>query len=237
MGLLEYDMANHYLIPYAGIDGKLEINNFQKMSSINPFLEPGTGVLNTDHRIVLFGGIRGNFNSTTYYNFKITYSLIDNMPLFLNDFVNSDSIGNTFNVIYDEIEVLNYFGEISVSPSEELTFNVKANYNDYILINEAKAWHKPSFDLSFTTKYNLRHKIILKADILAIGKRYAKLDDAGGIKELESAIDINLGAEYRYSKVLSGFIQLNNLLSDGYYEWNYYPTYGFNVMVGLTYSF
>lgn len=237
MALLEYDMANHYLIPYGGIDGKLEINNFQKMSTINPFIVPGTGVLNTDHKIILFGGIRGNFSSTTYYNFKVTYSLIDNMPLFINDFANSDSIGNMFGVIYDDLELVNYFGEISVSPSEELTFNVKANYNDYIMTNEAQAWHKPSFDLAFTTKYNLRQKIILKGDILAIGKRFAKIDNVSGFKELESAIDINIGAEYRYSKVLSGFVQLNNLLSDGYYEWNYYPTYGFNIMLGLTYSF
>ena len=234
---LEYDMANHYLIPFAGIDGKLEINNFRKMSRINPFIVPGTGVLNTDHKIILFGGIRGNFNSTTYYKFKVSYALIDNMPFFINDLVNSDSIGNQFSVVYDDIKLINYFGEISVSPSEELTFHAKANYKNYEMTNEAEAWHKPSFDLTFTTRYNLRHKIILKGDILAIGKRYVKLDDTGNIAELESAIDINLGAEYRYSKVLSGFIQLNNLLSDGYYEWNYYPTYGFNILLGVTYSF
>lgn len=234
---LEYDMANHYLIPYAGVDGKLEINNFRKMSQVNPFLVPGTGVLNTDHKIILFGGIRGNFNSTTYYNFEISYSLIDDMPFFINDLVNFDSIGNQFSVVYDDITLINYFGEISVSPSEELTFHVKANYKNYEMTNEAEAWHKPSFDLTFTTRYNMRHKIILKGDILAIGKRYAKLDDTGNIAELESAIDINLGAEYRYSKVLSGFIQLNNLLSDGYYEWNYYPSYGFNILLGVTYSF
>ena len=234
---LEYDMADHYLIPYAGVDGKLEVNNFRKMSQINPFIVPGTGVLNTDHKIILFGGIRGNFNSTTYYNFEVSYSLIDDMSFFVNDLVNSDSIGNQFGVVYDDIKLLNYFGEISVSPSEELTFHAKANYKNYEMTNEAEAWHKPSFDLTFTTRYNLRQKIILKGDILAIGKRYAKLDDAGNIAELESAIDINLGAEYRYSKVLSGFIQLNNLLSDGYYEWNYYPTYGFNILLGITYSF
>ncbi|HAF30471.1 MAG TPA: hypothetical protein DCG75_15620 [Bacteroidales bacterium] len=237
VGHLEYDMANHYLIPYAGVDGKLEVNNFQKMSQINPFLVPGTGILNTDHKIILYGGIRGNFNSTTYYNFKVSYALIDNMPFFVNDLVNSDSIGNKFGVVYDDITLLNYFGEISVSPSEALSFHVKANYKDYEMTDEAEPWHKPRFDLQFTTRYNLRQKIILKADILSIGKRFVKLNDAGSIGELESAIDINFGAEYRYSRVLSGFIQLNNLLSDNYYEWNYYPSYGFNILVGVTYSF
>jgi len=237
VGHVEYDIANHYLIPYAGVYGKLEINNFQEISQVNPFLTPGTRVLNTDHKLNLYGGIRGNFNSTTYYNFKVSYSLIDNMPFYINDFVNSDSIGNKFNVIYDNVELLSYFGEISVTPSEALTFNVKAHFRDYTLTNQAKAWHKPSFDMSFTTQYNLRSKIILRGDILAIGKRYVKLDNAGNIGELESAVDVNLGAEYRYSSVLSAFVQLNNLLSEKYYEWNYYPTYGFNALVGVTYSF
>jgi len=236
VGHLEYDMANHYLIPYAGVDGKLEVHNFQRMSQVNPFLVPGTNVLNSDQKIILYGGIRGNFNSTTYYNFKVSYSLIDNMPFYYNDLVNTDSIGNQFSVTYDNIKLMHYFGEFSVTPSEALNLNVKVNYRTFELENEAEAWHKPNFDMSFTTRYNLRHKIILKADILAIGKRYVKLDDSGNIGELESAIDINLGAEYRYSRVLSGFVQLNNILSDSYYEWNYYPTYGFNILLGVTYS-
>ena len=237
VGHLEYDMANHYLIPYAGLGGKLELNNFHKISQENPFLVPGTSLLNSDQKIKLYGGIRGNFNSTTYYNFKVSYSLVDNMPFYQNDLINTDSIGNQFKVVYDNVALLEYFGEISVSPSDELTFNLKANYRDFRMENEAEAWHKPSFDMSFATHYNLRQKIILKADVLAIGKRYVKLDDDGNIGELESAIDINLGAEYRYSKVLSGFVQLNNILSDSYYEWNNYPTYGFNILLGVTYSF
>jgi hypothetical protein len=236
VGQLEYDIANHYLIPYAGVDGKLEINSFNKISTVNPFVTPGTSVINTDHKLILYGGVRGNFNSTTYYNFKLTYSLVDDLPMYVNDLANTDSTGNQFNVVYDDVTIVHYFGELSVSPSERLTFNLKANYRNYDMKKEAKAWHKPSFDLSFTTKYNLQQKIILKADILAIGTRYVKLAD-DKVGELESAIDISLGAEYRYSKVLSAFVQLNNLLSDDYYEWSNYPTYGLNILVGATYSF
>lgn len=236
-GSIEYDIANSYLIPYFGIDGKMELNNFRRISAINPFLTPGTSLINTDHKIILYGGIRGNFSSTTYYNLKVKYELVDDMPFYVNNLSGTDSIGNQFNVVYDDITLIQYFGELAITPSEELLFNLKFNYRDYTMTNEAKPWHKPTFDLAITTKYNLRNKIILKADILAISKRYVKLDDNGNFGELESAIDVNIGAEYRYSKVLSGFIHLNNILSEDYYEWNYYPGYGFNAMVGLTYSF
>ena len=236
VGSLEYDIANHYLIPYIGVNGKLEINSFNKISKENPFVIPGTSLINTDHKIILYGGVRGNFNSTTYYNLKLTYSLIDDLPLYVNDFVTTHNVANQFGVVYDDIKLLHYFGEFSITPSEKLMFNIQANYRDYKTKNEAKAWHKPAFNLSFSTKYNLQKKIIVMADILAIGKRYAKLAN-NTINELETAIDINLSGEYRYSKSLSGFIRLNNILSENYYEWNNYPTYGFNVLIGATYSF
>jgi hypothetical protein len=237
VGSLEYDIANHYLIPYAGVDGKLEINDYQHTAAMNPFIKPGLGLKNTDNKIILFAGLKGNFSSTTYYNFRASYALIDDMPFFVNDLEGTDSIGNMFSVIYDDVELVSYFGELSVTTNENLSFQLKANYRNYTLNKEIKAWHKPNFDLSFSTRYNIKNKIIVKADLFAIGKRYAKLDNIGNYKELQSAIDINLGVEYRYSKALSGFVQINNLLSENYYTWNYYPTYGFNVMAGLTYSF
>ncbi|OFX21417.1 MAG: hypothetical protein A2041_07615 [Bacteroidetes bacterium GWA2_31_9b] len=237
VGSLEYNVANNILIPYAGVDGKLEINNYQGTTTLNPFIVPGLGLKNTDHKIILFAGIKGNFSSTTFYNFRATYSLIDNMPFFVNNLELTDSIGNQFDVVYDNIQLISYFGELSVAASEKLNFHIKANYRIYKMDKEEKAWHKPAFDLSFAARYNIKNKIIVKADVFAMGTRYAKIDNTGNFNELESVIDINLGAEYRYSKNLSGFVQINNLLSETYYTWNYYPTYGLNVLLGVTYSF
>jgi outer membrane receptor protein involved in Fe transport len=55
--------------------------------------------------------------------------------------------------------------------------------------------------------------------------------------EIDPMVDLNLGVEYRYSKVLSGFITLNNILGQRYYHWYNYPSYRFNMMLGITYSF
>lgn len=237
VGILEYDIANHFLIPYAGVNGKIEVNSFLKTLNINPFVVPGTSMLNTDHKLILYGGVRGNFNSNTYYNVKVSYALIDNMPFFVNNWALTDSSGNQFSVVYDNIELVSYFGELSLAPNEKLNLHIKAHYRNYKMDVEQKPWHKPSFDLTFSARYNLRDKIILKGDIFSLGKRYAKLNNNGDFAELESVIDINIGAEYRYSKILSGFIQFNNILSENYDQWNYYPTYGFNVLLGITYAF
>jgi len=46
-----------------------------------------------------------------------------------------------------------------------------------------------------------------------------------------------LGAEYRYTKKLSAFIQFNNIASSPYNKWEDYPTQRFGILGGLTYSF
>jgi hypothetical protein len=50
-------------------------------------------------------------------------------------------------------------------------------------------------------------------------------------------IDFNLGFEYRYSKILSGFVNINNLTAGRYQNWYNYPNQRFNLMAGITYAF
>ena len=74
-------------------------------------------------------------------------------------------------------------------------------------------------------------------DIIAIGNRYAKsYDESIEFIKLDPFIDLNLGIEYRYSRILSAFVSLNNITSSEYYIWNQYPAYRFNFLVGFTYK-
>ncbi|MEZ5148586.1 MAG: hypothetical protein R2759_16325 [Bacteroidales bacterium] len=90
----------------------------------------------------------------------------------------------------------------------------------------------------------MQEKILLRLEILNRSSSYAKLyeiDASDEIKVVAQKIkgftDVNLGVEYRYNQALSGFISMNNLLSQRQYLWNNYPSYRFNVLLGVTYSF
>ena len=48
--------------------------------------------------------------------------------------------------------------------------------------------------------------------------------------------NLNLNAEYRYSKILSFWTRLDNISINRYYEWAYYPSQTFLFMLGFTYS-
>jgi outer membrane receptor protein involved in Fe transport len=47
--------------------------------------------------------------------------------------------------------------------------------------------------------------------------------------------DMNLEAEYRYSKMLSFFARFNNIANQRYYRWERYPTQKLSFMIGLTF--
>ena len=127
--------------------------------------------------------------------------------------------------------------EVNYNYSESLSFVAKANYYKYTLDHQTYPWHKPKFDVTFSTLYNMRNKILVNFDILGLGKRYAKdYNPLQRNKSIAGVVDFNLGLEYRYTKILSAWIHFNNFTAAKNYDWNQYPSQRFNVMVGFTYA-
>ena len=234
--LLEYNIVENFLIPFVGVNGGVVQNHFSKVTSENMFLWPGLHLKNTNDKISLFGGFKGNFSKRISFLVKGNYSIYNNMYFFVNDTL---GIGNYFNVMYDdETQLLNFYGEISYKNSEKLNFFLKGNYYKYTLSNLEKPWHKPGWEVTLSTHYNLRNKIVVSVDLFTQGDQYApNYKTPADPYKLNKIIDANLGLEYRYSKILSGYINFNNITAGKNYYWNFYPTQTFQVLGGLTYSF
>ena len=121
--------------------------------------------------------------------------------------------------------------------SDKFNMLGKLEVNDYKMFKQAYAWHMPAVKASLMPRYNLRNKILVSADLNYIGKRYARSPYQNGeIIVLEDMIDLNLGVEYRYTKMMSLFVRFNNLAAYKYYLWNQFPLQRFHVMAGFTYS-
>ena len=99
--------------------------------------------------------------------------------------------------------------------------------------------YTPSFRIGLHGRYAIADKIYMRSELYFNDGVYA-LNYAPARPEymkLDSYIDINLGVEYRYSKILSAFVQLNNLGMQKYFKWYNYPSYRLNAIAGITYSF
>jgi hypothetical protein len=232
---LQFSIIRNYVVPYVGIDGGLQVNNHRKVAFENAFVVPGLTVRNTNRAMDLYTGVKGNFTRDVSFNFKVSYAIYEDMYFYVND--NAANIGNQFGVVYDDIELLNYSGEIGADFSDRFRMLARANFYKYGLKLQKYPWHKPEMDISFSARYNLGDKILMNADVFYIGSRYAMpLTTEDDPIELAGIADINLGIEYRYNRILSGFFRLNNLTNAMYYKWNNYPLQGFSLMAGFTYS-
>lgn len=140
---------------------------------------------------------------------------------------------NRFNVVYDTASLLNISGQINYQLNEKLKLIAKGDYNLYTPKNLDYAYHKPSFFLTFTGAYNLRNKIIVKADLFFVGSQWAKSQNEN--KQLNGYFDGNIEAEYRYTKTLSFFARFNNIANQRYYKWESLPSQRFNMMIGLSF--
>ena len=235
----EYNIVNNYVVPYIGVDGGLNENPYQQTAYKNPFIIPGVTPRKSNNKIEIYGGIRGTASPSTSYNLRVRYRAVDDMHFFIND---GSLTGNQFNVVYDDIQVTELFGEFQAGIGDKLNFHVQGNLFNYAMQDEEKPWHKPNYRLSLSGRYNIQDKIILKTAVFGIGERHAFLskDPVSGdvtYNTLDAVIDLNAEIEYFFSKVFSAYLKFNNITGSQYQVWNYYPTYGFNIQAGIYYAF
>lgn len=236
-----YNVWENIIVPYAGVTGGLKRNSLKTLTDENLFLVPSPDLKNTNTRWEMYAGIKGSISKTVSYNTRGSFSRIQDMYFFVND--DTDFFKKGFNTIYDDINLWNVHGEIQFQSEEKIKLIVKGDLSGYDMQKELKPWHKPLWQTGLTANYNLKSKIIVKADIFILGNRNARVLENGLLvsvhapKELKPIVDANLGLEYRYSKKLSGFVDFNNLGFRRYTLWNNYPSQKFNFLAGVTLVF
>ena len=253
-----FNVIPSYVSFFAKLNGYLERNEPLHVISENPFLADNRFFAaqprhllfttpDTDHELIISAGIKGNSGIGGKYLLSASYSVIESM-LFYTNVVSPDTVvprayGNYFMYIPDNGNLLNVHGELSAEISDKMTFSGTANYYSYSF--STTAWNKPQWDARAGLEYNLRDKIIAGLDLTAIGSRknivngdFYSRNSGYTVKELEmpAHVNLNLSAEYRYSKILSFWTKLNNISFNSYDEWAYYPSQRFLFLIGFTYS-
>ena len=246
----EFNIVPEYIRFFAGLNGKLEKNTPDKVIEENPFLlRDGTlyTLPNTSHSLILSGGIKGNTGMGGNYLLSASYSMITNM-LFYSNLVFSDplfesQVGNLFFPVPDDVELLNLHGEITGLMGDKISYRGRANYYNYNLTRNEYPWSRQPWDGQIGVKYNLRNKIIAGIEITALGKRRfistrndLYLPSTSYVFISPVHVNANLSAEYRYTRILSFWVKVNNIAINRNYDWAFYPTQRFMCMLGLTYS-
>jgi len=249
---VKYSLFNDMFIPYVGATGNVGRNSFHSVTAENPFVSSAIELKNTVKRYEIYGGIRGSFSSAMSFNLRVSQARFTDMPFFFNDTVYS--MQNKFAVVYDQVNVLSIGGQLGYRVDEKLKLYVRGDFYDYDLDREAYAWHKPSLEISVGGFYNMADKLVIRADVFFIGKRFAKsLRPVNGLEltavtspdgqevyypiEINAIFDANVGVEYRLTKKVSAFVNVNNLTTKKYQLWLRYPNQSINILFGGTVRF
>jgi hypothetical protein len=229
---------------YVGISGNMNRQNYRDLSGENPFIASNLKMDYSYEKFKFYGGINSNIGRNLDFSAGVSTSAWENLPFFVND--TTSLLANKFTIVYDDGTTLRLTADATYHASDKVNLAVHGTYQTFNLDHEIKAWHKPALSVGFTGRYNIQEKIVVTGDVTWNGKSYARdlipVEDRVksqpfAIKELKGYADMSLGMEYRYTKLLSAFLNFNNIGNVRYFHWNNYPSQRFNFMGGITFAF
>jgi hypothetical protein len=244
IGEVSYAMYESIFVPYLGVKGGLKQTTFRSLATQNQFVRTNQLMKNENNPYDVYAGFKGTLSKRISFNLSGNYSRILNKALFVTDSLYS--FGNQFQVIYDTLNIAMVEGSIAYQIDEKLKIDGIARYYNYSLKNNAYAWNLPQWQLIARGKYSFKEDLTFNLDVNLEGGRkslaYAKGDNIIEknnqlVQKMGLLADLNFEMEYRYTKNISAFIQLNNALAQRYIRWYNYPVQGFQIMGGITARF
>lgn len=243
---VSYRLVDELLIVYGGANGSLEQNSYRNFKDKNPFVSPTLNIVPTSTLYEAFGGLKGKLSNEVGYNLRGSYERQENKALFLsNPYKGMSSsfegyeYGNSFGIIYDDMNILNLFGELKVEISNGFSLGVNANFYSYSLDVQSDAWNLPALEATLFSNFDITEKVFGSVSLFFMGERkdMFQTGTSSVVNTLDAFFDANVSLGYRVNDRLSLFAKGSNLLGENYEKWIYYPVQGIQGLIGATYKF
>jgi hypothetical protein len=247
-----YILIDQVLTAYAGAIGGLNQNSYRDFVDQNPFVSPTLNIARTDQQYNAYAGFKGKLASNVAYNLKGSYISEKDKSLFKLNPTKTDGTvdvekgyeaGNSFQVVYDDVTIINALAEVSVDFSKELKFGGTVEFNIFDMTNEAEAWGLPTLKATAFANYNVK-KWFAGANLYFVGDRkdeliYTVQNVPISVTDLDvgNYVDFNLNAGYKFTDKLTAFAKVNNVLSSNYQKYTNFEVQGLQLFAGLTYKF
>jgi len=245
-----YRVVGDLMIFYAGLEGGLKQNSFRDFAQENFFVSPTLLVAPTDQQYDIYVGLKGKLANSVSYNIRGSYLNEDNRALFKSngyeELVGFEGYqyGNSFNVVYDKLKTVSFFGELRADFSKNVAFGINGTFSSYSTDVENEAWNLPALKIGTNLDVNITQKWYAGANLFFVGERkdfahFASLTQPTFDTEvtLDSYFDLNAHVGYKHSERLTFFLKGNNLANQDYQRWLNYPVQGLQVLGGANYKF
>ncbi|GAA4022891.1 TonB-dependent receptor [Flavobacterium cheonhonense] len=245
-----YRVVGDLMIFYAGLEGGLKQNSYRDFVQENFFVSPTLMVAPTDQKYDIYVGLKGKLANSVSYNIRGSYLNEDNRALFKSngyeELVGFEGYqyGNSFNVVYDKLKTVSFFGELKADFSKNVAFGINGTFSSYSTDVESEAWNLPALKLGASLDVNITQKWYAGTNVFFVGERkdfahFASLTQPTFDTEvtLDSFFDLNAHIGYKHSERLTFFLKGNNLANQDYQRWLNFPVQGLQVLGGANYKF
>jgi len=246
-----YRLVNDVLIAYGGIEGGLIQNSYHGFASKNPFVSPTLFIMPTDQQYNAYIGLKGKLSSNMSYSVNGSYVADRDKALFINNITSFDLLnaedyeyGNSFGIVYDNVDTFGVAGEINVDVNRNFKLGLKAEYFTYNTDNQSEAWNLPDIKGSLFLDYQINEHWFTGANLFYVGERKDLLtinNPVEGLRlmtvNLDSFFDANAHVGYHINDQISVFAKANNIANNAYKRWQNFPVQSIQFLAGATFKF
>jgi len=232
-----YQIIDDQISVFAGINGDTYRNDLKSFSKENPFVGDSVKLKNTNNKIKLNGGTKIKLSHDLMFIAEASVGRYNNHAFYLNN--DSATFPVTYATIYDDVNLFTLKSSIEYKMAEKITLGANVIYNNFKTDKLENPLYIPAFKFGINGEYVIADKISAKVDMFYNGESYGIEYFSNGSKsiKLNNYFDANLSIDYRYTKLISIFLQLNNLGFAQQFKYYKYPSYRFTGMAGVTLSF
>jgi hypothetical protein len=242
-----------------GVNGGLQQNTYENLSSQNPFVSPTLLIRPSDQQYNAFAGFSTKLLNNLSLSAQANYSSTSDFALFRSnpDLENLTVVPakrnfdyqNSFDVIYNDLDILSISADLAYQIESEFTIGFYGKYSNFSTEEGEEAWNLPEVELKAYANYDFTKNWNFSASLFYIGNRTDALEnvvvDSSGLPTtsglvnttVDGFLDINASVEYKINPRLSAFINANNLLSNSYNRWQNFEVQGLQILGGLIYQF
>lgn len=228
-----YQLIEDRLTANMSLLGGMEYNRYYDLIEVNRYLTRNPDIRPTRNSLHFNVGLEAGF--AKYFTVSVNgYARQSKQELI---FFNPEG-GAYFEMVYDS-NFAESGSEISLLFNKEnkIRAGIKANFRRFVTSNIAYNFGIPNTQVDLWGSYRVADKVTVGTEIFLYGPRTMTVDTLGNPIEQGFAADVNLNADYRFSKSFSIFLELNNLLNSTYANWYNYQVRPFDVKAGATISF
>ena len=240
------ELVKDILLISGGVRHNEEKHTLKSVSDVNPYMHSygsnqaiisGDGFLQELKSTAgeeLFFSMRNKLGPNEVFEGSIAYGQFTDFANFLG-LDNGDY--NRFVIDYVDLKQLQISLDYTRELNDVMSLDVQADYFNW----NKEVYYKPNLTADISLLISLRDKIKVIPSIKYTGSRLSYKEDSSIsqilIADLPSQFHADLMLQYRYTKILSAYLQLSNLTNSQELLFKGYQEIGFNGVFGINYSF